>query len=148
MLQKYRSYEAISKRSGKTVREHETKIDLPQEDRCVKVHLQTGILNVFSKFLFKLFGETRTFDHIIEDTEELCVKVGNELRDLDKDEDSERVEELERALKYDDDRIEYFLNKSKRKPHSFKVVRSHRHRVRVREMLDSLNHNSDSEDEE
>ena len=98
--------------------------------------------------LLKLFGETRTFDHIIEDTEELCGKLEQELGDLDKDEDCERVEEIEKALKFDDDGIEYFLNKGNRKPHSFKVVRSHRHRVRVREMLDSLNHNSDSEDEE
>ena len=71
-----------------------------------------------------------------------------ELDDLDEDKDRERVEEIERVLQFDEDSIEYFLTEEKRRPHSFNVVRRHRQRVRVCEMLDSLNQVSDSEDDE
>tara|TARA_B100001123_G_scaffold438190_1_gene572571 strand:+ start:948 stop:1202 length:255 start_codon:yes stop_codon:yes gene_type:complete len=81
-------------------------------------------------------------------TENEIGTLGTELESLDEDKDRERIEEIERTMKFDEDSIEYCLTKDKRKPHSFKVVRSHRQKVRVREMLDSLNEVSDSEDDE
>ena len=81
-------------------------------------------------------------------TDESLDALQTELNDLDRDADCERVEEIERALKFTEDGIEYFLTKDKRKAHSFKIVRRLRQRGRVRELLDSLNQVSDSEDEE